>query len=79
LFFTDIPDAGRLRAFYDTPERWAEFERRRAEGTEALGMWWDREHLTRIFEAHGYAVALSMDPQRFTAHYRFDLLATPRA
>jgi SAM-dependent methyltransferase len=78
LFFTDVPDAARLEAFYNTPERWAEFERRRAEGTEALGMWWAEDHLRSIFEDYGYAVELSMDPERFTAHYRFDLLAIAR-
>nr|QQZ50379.1 class I SAM-dependent methyltransferase [Phenylobacterium glaciei] len=27
LVFTDVPDVARLTAFYDTPERWAAFER----------------------------------------------------
>ena len=76
LFLTDIPDVDRLSAFYDTPERWAEFERRRAAGQEALGTWWSREHLRGVLEDHGYGVAFRVDPGRFTAHYRFDVLAT---
>jgi SAM-dependent methyltransferase len=76
LFLTDIPDAARLRAFYDTPERWAEFERRRAAGQEALGTWWSRDHLRGVLEDHGYGVEFRVDDARFTAHYRFDLLAT---
>ncbi|MBP6546607.1 MAG: class I SAM-dependent methyltransferase [Phenylobacterium sp.] len=78
LFLTDIPDAALLRAFYDTPERWAEFERRRAAGQEALGTWWSRDDLRAVLEEYGYAVDFRVDPGRFTAHYRFDLLATRR-
>ena len=76
LFLTDIPDVDRLGAFYDTPERWAEFERRRATGQEALGSWWSRDHLRGVLEDHGYEVEFRVDPGRFTAHYRFDGLAT---
>ncbi|MBR7621783.1 class I SAM-dependent methyltransferase [Phenylobacterium sp. 20VBR1] len=76
LVFTDVPDVARLTAFYDTPERWAAFERARAAGEEALGTWWSRDHLRGVLEDFGYAVAFQVDPGRFTAHYRFDVLAT---
>ena len=76
LVFTDVPDVALMRAFYDTPERWAEFERRRAAGQEALGTWWSREHLRGVLDDHGYGVAFRVDAGRFTAHYRFDVLAT---
>ena len=76
LVFTDVPDVALIRAFYDTPERWAEFERHRAAGQEALGTWWSRDHLRGVLEAHGYGVEVRVDPARFTAHYRFDVLAT---
>lgn len=76
LYFTDVPDAGTIEAFYNTPERWAEFERRRAAGTEAIGTWWDRDHLRSIMEKAGYSVSIiDPEPDRFTAHYRFDVLA----
>jgi SAM-dependent methyltransferase len=76
LYITDVPDAGKIEAFYNTPERWVEFERRRAVGTEAIGTWWDRDHLRSIIEKEGCSVSI-IDPEsdRFTAHYRFDVLA----
>jgi SAM-dependent methyltransferase len=76
LYFTDVPDAGKIDAFYDTPERRAEFERRRASGTEALGTWWDRAHLAALMTAAGFAFAIvEPEPNRLTARYRFDVLA----
>ena len=56
-----------------------EFERRRATGTEAIGTWWERDHVVGLIEAAGYAAEI-IDPDldRFTAHYRFDLLARLR-
>lgn len=76
LVFTDVPDVALLAAFYDAPERWAEFERRRAAGQEALGTWWSRDLLRGVLEDSGYAVDFRVDAGRFTAHYRFDVLAT---
>ena len=76
LFFTDVPDVALIRAFYDTPDRWAAFERARAAGQEALGTWWSRDHLRGVLEDFGYGVEFRVDPERFTAHYRFDVLAT---
>jgi cyclopropane fatty-acyl-phospholipid synthase-like methyltransferase len=79
IFFTDVPDVDRLYEFYDTPERQAEFARRRAAGTEAIGTWWSKEHLSGILEHHKYtAVFKAQDPRRFGAHYRFDLLGQPQ-
>jgi SAM-dependent methyltransferase len=76
LFCSDVPDAAKLNDFYDTPERRVEFEQRRAAGTEAIGTWWDRDHLRSLFAAAEYAVSLiEPEPRRGTAHYRFDVLA----
>jgi SAM-dependent methyltransferase len=79
LFFTDVPDSGRIREFYNTPERWAEFERRQAAGTEAVGTWWDREELTGLMDPMGFDVTMvAPAPERQTSHYRFDVLARLR-
>jgi SAM-dependent methyltransferase len=76
LYFTDVPDVDRLDAFYDTAQRRVEFDRRRAAGTEAIGTWWNRDHLSSLFTAAGFAVRMiEPDPMRLTAHYRFDALA----
>ncbi len=83
LCLTDLPDADLVGGFYDTPERLAEFHRRRAEGTELLGTWWRREEVAELLAAHGYEASfLTPDPRRSTTRYRFDVvgvLAGPRA
>ena len=79
LFFTDVPDADRLFAFYNTPERRAEYERRRAEGTEAIGTWWEQTDVMQVLDRAGYdAVVVELAPDRYASHYRFDLLARSR-
>jgi cyclopropane fatty-acyl-phospholipid synthase-like methyltransferase len=78
VYFADIPDVDHLYDFYNTPERRADFARRRAAGTEAIGTWWNRGHLTEIFAKAGYEVEFrDQSPARYAAHYRFDLLALP--
>jgi cyclopropane fatty-acyl-phospholipid synthase-like methyltransferase len=78
IYFTDIPDVDHLWDFYNTPERRAEYERRCAAGTEAIGTWWSKQTLTELLRRSGYAVDIvSQDAIRFGAHYRFDLLARP--
>jgi cyclopropane fatty-acyl-phospholipid synthase-like methyltransferase len=79
VYFTDIPDIDHLWDFYNTAERRAEYQRRRAAGTEAIGTWWSKQTLTELLERSGYTVHIVLqDMARFGAHYRFDLLARPR-
>jgi SAM-dependent methyltransferase len=76
LYFSDVPDVEKLRQFYNTATRWAEFEQGRARRTEVIGTWWSRDHLVSLFEAAGYGIRIiDVEPERNTAHYRFDLLA----
>jgi len=76
IFFSDIPDFARISAFYDTEARRADYERRKRKGTEAIGTWWERDALIEMLEGFGYKVkCIEQDPRRFTAHYRFDLVA----
>jgi hypothetical protein len=78
IFFTDVPDVECLDKFYDTPERKAEFTRRRAARNEAIGTWWSKEHLDKILEEFNYEAGfVAQNPRRSGAHYRFDLLAQP--
>ena len=79
IYFTDVPDVAHLFDFYNTPERRAEYERRRAAGTEAIGTWWNKKDLAELITQSGYeAIIVPQNPARFGAHYRFDLLARPR-
>jgi SAM-dependent methyltransferase len=76
LLATDVPDAGRLYAFYNTQKRKADLERRLAAGEEAIGTWWDREELGMLTEQAGYTIEfIEQDPRRHTAHYRYDFVA----
>lgn len=76
LLFTAVSDADKLDRFYNTPERRAEYERRSAAGNEAIGTWWNRDHLISIFLGAGYvANAIDLDPTLTSARYRFDVLA----
>lgn len=79
LVLTDVPDRERIFAFYDTPERQEEFRRRRADGTEAIGAWWDRAELAGLLAAHGYDAEIAASPGAAYAHYRFDVVARRRA
>jgi 2-polyprenyl-3-methyl-5-hydroxy-6-metoxy-1,4-benzoquinol methylase len=75
LFLGSIPDVAKLWNFYNTAERSAEYFRRSAQGTEAIGTWWDQEQLCEICESQGFlAEILSQSSVLHTAHYRFDAL-----
>ena len=75
LFLEGIADKERLFSFYNTPERAAEYHRRKAEGTEAIGEWWDARSLIEVSKAEGYSCRpIAQDPSRVNAHYRFDAL-----
>lgn len=78
LYFADVPDVDHLYDFYNTPERRADYEQRKAAGTEAIGTWWNTRHLVDLFASQGYSAEIrDQDRRRFGAHYRFDLLARP--
>lgn len=73
LYFSGIPDATRKDAFFDTPERKAEHERRKAAGTDGMGHWWDPDLLrTRSAEAGLDCRILPQSRELHTAYYRFD-------
>jgi SAM-dependent methyltransferase len=79
IYFTDIPDVDHLWDFYNTPERRAEYQRRCAEGTEAIGTWWNKRALANLLERSGFVVDIvRQNEARCRAHYCFDLLARPR-
>jgi SAM-dependent methyltransferase len=73
LFFGSLPDRDRLRAFYDTPERWRLYQDNLASGREQIGTWWAAADLEEIAAAAGHhAEILAQDEALYTAHYRFD-------
>ena len=79
MIFTEVPDADRLFAFYNTPERREEFHRRRAAGLEPIGTWWAREEMAAVLDEHGYETTFPpLRDGRLTNHYRFDVVAKLR-
>jgi cyclopropane fatty-acyl-phospholipid synthase-like methyltransferase len=78
VFLGSIPDAERLRNFYDTPARYRQYCESVARGLEPIGTWWRQDDLVAMVERHGYrATVLKQDADLHTAHYRFDLLCEP--
>ena len=78
LLLGAVPDLACLEAFYDTPERMAEFRRRTAEGNEAIGTWWTRDELTLLASSFGLDCTFRETGCPYSAHYRFDALLAPR-
>ena len=79
FFASGIPDRARIREFYNTPERWAYYERRMAEGTEQIGHWWEREELVGLCSEFGLTCTLVEQPgSLYTSHYRFDARISSR-
>ena len=73
FFAGSIPERARLRAFYNTPERWAHFERRMAEGSEQIGHWWERTELVALCDEFRLTCApRDQTASLYTSYYRFD-------
>ena len=73
FFVGGIPERARLRAFYDTPERWAYYERRMDEDTEQIGHWWERDQLVALCDEFGLACTpRDQAASLYSSHYRFD-------
>lgn len=79
LYIGSIPDWHRIRRFYDSPERKLEYERRRSDGTEAIGHWWKKKQLAALARLHGFDVEIfGRSAASHVAHYRFDALCVNR-
>jgi SAM-dependent methyltransferase len=75
FFVGSLPERSRLRAFYDTPERWTYYETNEAAGTEQIGHWWEREELVELCESLGLSCTPSdQTASLYTSHYRFDAM-----
>jgi SAM-dependent methyltransferase len=75
LLAASVPDRSRLRAFYDTPERYALYERNVALGEEQIGHWWGRDELQEACSSLKLTCRfMEQDRKLYTAHYRFDVL-----
>ncbi len=74
IFFGGIPDNDRIWYFYDTEERRQDYWRRKSEGREAIGTWWNRNYITDVCRLCRFDnVFLDQNPVLYSAHYRFDV------
>lgn len=79
LLLCGLPDHQRLFNFYDTPDRRRDYERRLANGTEAIGTWWSASELAALGHETGFDCEILPQDQRLhTAHYRFNARLTRR-
>ncbi|GAB5604698.1 class I SAM-dependent methyltransferase [Sideroxyarcus sp. TK5] len=70
-----IPDAERLRDYYDTEEKYEFYLQREREGRPHMGRWWHFDEIARSAEPYGFKVQRIPQPQAlYTAYYRFDVL-----
>ena len=73
ILFAGIPDLGKIREFYNTPERQLEYETRKRQGTEMIGTWWKKSFIRQVCGDYGLQCDfLSQHEFSHTAHYRFD-------
>jgi hypothetical protein len=74
VYLGSIPDIEHIWSFYNTPARKEEYFRRKQEGNEAIGTWWNRQYLDTISRSEGFEPEfVRQHPTLHTAHYRFDL------
>jgi 2-polyprenyl-3-methyl-5-hydroxy-6-metoxy-1,4-benzoquinol methylase len=75
IYLGSVPDAARLRSFYDTPQRYARYLELAATDSEPIGTWWEKTALETVARKHGYRTTFfAQNPEWHTAHYRFDVL-----
>jgi SAM-dependent methyltransferase len=73
-YFGSVPDKDCIWSFYNTPERRSEYYKRKSEGREAIGTWWDRKVIESIVGSIGYrCIFIEQHPNLHTSHYRFDV------
>jgi cyclopropane fatty-acyl-phospholipid synthase-like methyltransferase len=79
ILLCGIPERSRIRAFYDTPERWERYRRNLASGTEQIGRWWERSEILEAARNAAMTAEIVEQPAGlYTSHYRFDALLRAR-
>jgi cyclopropane fatty-acyl-phospholipid synthase-like methyltransferase len=77
IFIGGIPDKDKLWDFYDTDERREEYKRRKSQGREAIGTWWNRTYIEDVSLLNGFQCEfLSQNPILHSVRYRFDVRLT---
>jgi SAM-dependent methyltransferase len=77
FFAGGIPDRERLRAFYNTEERWRLYTVNAARDDDQMGHWWKPGEFEELATGLGfYCQVRAQNPALYTAHYRFDALLT---
>jgi len=75
FFVGSIPDKAKLRAYYDTEDKYDFYLRREAEGAPHIGRWWLYEEIDQISSLNGFKTHhLQQASSLYTAYYRFDVI-----
>ena len=75
IFIGGIPDADRLRVYYNDDRKMAYYHQREAEGRPHIGTWWSQSQLLSVVEDSGLrAHFLPQDERLSSAYYRYDCL-----
>ncbi len=78
FYIGDIPDIAKLRNFYDTKERRADYyEMLKKDGHDQIGTWFHREWLEAAAKEACFSSLTIQQPDFFPySHYRFDMMVT---
>lgn len=79
IYIAGIPDRARIRAFYDTQEKYAYYRRSVRAKQPHVGHWWRKWLVKWIAEGMDFKTEIIEQPPRlYSAHYRFDALLERR-
>jgi cyclopropane fatty-acyl-phospholipid synthase-like methyltransferase len=75
VFLGSIPNKGRLRAYYDTDDKFEFYMKCESEGRPHMGHWWMMGEIEQLASKYGFnSTLLPQDTNLYTAHYRFNVL-----
>lgn len=80
IYIASVPDSDLIKDFYNTDALWADYLKRKENGTEMIGHWWDKDQLSSLVNAVGLTCRFyEQHASLYTSHYRFDALLEPAA
>jgi len=74
LLVGDVPDAGLMWKFYNSPERRDFYFENVSHGRDVIGTWFERDWMKFLGESIGFSSVVVRDqpPEQIYAHFRFD-------
>lgn len=73
ILFGSVPDSDRLWKFYNTARRRLAYFKRKLQGREAIGTWWERAFIQQVCDRMNLRCEFFQQHEILhTSHYRFD-------